>query len=144
MQVAIGTGEVVDFQPLDLLLDRRRSGQQRRHGDDRAQMRGHAVGELQGWQEMGVEAEADGAIDQRNRRVYGGDHAKGRQNAKRQGVKAGRVERDKGGGEKAQGDSADRADIEAELLKHDAAAPAIFGRAGGIRSRSRTPGGRPR
>ncbi len=83
MQVAFGTGEMVDFQPLDLLLDGVGRGQKRRHGDERAQMRGNAVGQLQGRQKIGVEAEADGAIDQRDRGVNGGDRAKRRENAER-------------------------------------------------------------
>ena len=43
MEIAVRAGEVMDLQPLDLLLDRLACRQQRRHRDQRAQMRGHAV-----------------------------------------------------------------------------------------------------
>ena len=75
MQIAFRAGEVMDFQPLDLLLDRRVRRQQRRHRDERAQMRGHAVAQLQGRQERRAEAERHGAVDQRDRRIDGGDRA---------------------------------------------------------------------
>ena len=97
MQVAVRTGEVVDFEALDLLLDRSPIGEQCRHGDKRAQMRRHAVGELQRRQEMGVEAETDRAIDQSDRRVEDGNRAEKRENDQRQGAEAGRGERDKRG-----------------------------------------------
>ena len=75
MQVAIGTGEMVDFQTLDLFLDRSGRGQKGRHGDDGAQMRGNTAGKLQGREKAGVETEPDRPIDQRDRRVDGGRHA---------------------------------------------------------------------
>ena len=73
MQVALRAGEVVDLQMLDLLLDRRRGGQQRRHRDERAQLRGHAVAQFQGGQQRRAEAARHGAVDQRHRRVDGRD-----------------------------------------------------------------------
>ena len=51
MQVAFRTGEMMDFQPLDLLLDVFGRGQKRRHGDQRAQMRGNAIRKLQARQQ---------------------------------------------------------------------------------------------
>ena len=47
MQVAVRARQVMDLQPLDLLVDRLRRRQQRRHRDERAQMRGHAVAQFQ-------------------------------------------------------------------------------------------------
>ena len=38
---------MVNLQPLDLLVDRRAAGQQRRHDDDGAQIRGHAVAKFE-------------------------------------------------------------------------------------------------
>ena len=47
MKIAFRAGEIVDLQPLDLLLDRLRRREQRRHRDERAQVRGNAVAQLQ-------------------------------------------------------------------------------------------------
>ena len=47
MQIAFRAREVMDLQPLDLLVDGLQRRQQRRHRDERAQMRGNAVAQLQ-------------------------------------------------------------------------------------------------
>ena len=111
MQVAFGTGEMVDLQTLDLLLDGVRRGQKRRYGDEGAQMRGNAVGQLQGRQKVGVEAEADRSIDQRDRGVNGGDRAQRRENPERPCGKAHGGESDKRDGEQDQGDGGDGAGV---------------------------------
>ena len=56
MKVAFRAREMMDLETLDLLLDRVACRQQRRHRDERAQMRGHAVAQLQSGQERGAEA----------------------------------------------------------------------------------------
>ena len=71
MQIAFRAREVVDLQTLDLFLDRRGRRQQRRHGDERAQMRGHAVAEFQSGQRRCAEAARHAAVHQRHRRVDG-------------------------------------------------------------------------
>ena len=43
-----GIGEIVDLQPLELLVDRRAGRQQRRDGDEGAQLRRHAVAQRRG------------------------------------------------------------------------------------------------
>ena len=47
VQVALGTRQMMDLEPLHLLRDVFGRGQQRRHGDERAQRFGNAVAKLQ-------------------------------------------------------------------------------------------------
>ena len=81
-------------------------GQQRRHGDEGAQMRGNAVGKLQsraaGWR---AETEASRPIDQRDRRVDGGDDAQHRRACRAAtGRRPWRRAASSGSGEQDQGD----------------------------------------
>ena len=75
MKVAFRTREVVDFQPLDLLLDRLARRKHGRHRDERAEVRRNAVAKLQSGQQRRAEAPRHAAIHQRDRRVDGGDRA---------------------------------------------------------------------
>ena len=75
MKFAFRAREVVDLQALDLLPDRLRRGQERRHRDERTQMRGNAVAKFQSWQERRDEAPSYDAVQQRDRRIHGGDGA---------------------------------------------------------------------
>ena len=82
MQIALRARQVVDLQTLDLLLDRRGRRQQRRHGDERAQMRGHATAKFQSRQQRRAEAPRHAAVHQRHRRVDGGDRAQDAEQAR--------------------------------------------------------------
>ena len=82
MKIALRARKVVDLEPFDLLFDRLRRVEQRRHGDERAQMRGNAVAQLQSRQKRRGEAEVDRAIDQRDRGVDGGNGAEDAKQAK--------------------------------------------------------------
>ena len=59
MDVAAGIGEIVNLEPLDLLVDRRARRQQGRDGDQGAQVRRHAVAQVQAGQERRAEAAGD-------------------------------------------------------------------------------------
>ena len=69
MDRAAGIGEIVDLEPLDLLVDRRAGRQQRRDGDQGAQMRRHALPQVEAGQQRRAEAAGDRAIDQHQRRI---------------------------------------------------------------------------
>ena len=76
MQIAFRAGKMVNLQTFDQFLDRRWRCQQRRHRDQRAQMRGNAVAQFQRGQQGGAKAKSDGAIDQRDRGIERGDEPK--------------------------------------------------------------------
>ena len=59
MDRAGGIGEVVDLEPLDLLVDRRAGRQQGRDGDQGAQMRRHALPQVEAGQERRAETAGD-------------------------------------------------------------------------------------
>ena len=59
----------MDFEPLDLLLDILERGQQRRYGDERAQVRGDSATQLQRRQQGSAETSGDDVVDERDRRV---------------------------------------------------------------------------
>ena len=74
MQIAVRAGEIMDLQTLDLFFDRLRRRQQRRHRDERAQMRRNAVAELQSRAMASRRSHnVTAAVDQRDRDVDGGD-----------------------------------------------------------------------
>ena len=56
MQIALGAGKVMDFQPFDIFLDRASCRQHGRDRDQRPQMRGHAVAKLQRRQQCRAES----------------------------------------------------------------------------------------
>ena len=67
-------GHLHDLETLHLFLDRFERGQQRRNRDERAQMRGYSVAQLQGWQQRRAKAprhtavhDSDRCIDRRDR-----------------------------------------------------------------------------
>ena len=51
MQIAFGTGEMMDFQTLDMLIDRLPSRQHRRHRDERSEFGGNSVPQFQSRQQ---------------------------------------------------------------------------------------------
>ena len=69
MDRAGGIGKVVDLESLDLLLDRLASRQQRRDGDQGAQMRRHPLPQVEAGQKRRAETAGDRAIDQHQRRI---------------------------------------------------------------------------
>ena len=73
MDITSQTREVVDLQALDLFLDRLIIREQRRHGDERAQLRRNAIAKLQSGQKRSTEAPCHAAIYQRDRSIDGGD-----------------------------------------------------------------------
>ena len=112
--VAVRVGEVVHFQPLDLLVDDGPIGEERRHGDQRARARGHAVAELEAREHRGRDQCRDAAVQQRDREVRG----------RHQG---GQCQQDQGGGRERCGGRAQ------ERQRHDrrgeeGEAPEIAGR----------------
>ena len=114
MEVAFRAGEMMDLQPLDLLLDRLACRQQRRHRDERAQMRGHAVAQLQGGQERGAEApcHARGSPARRPRR-WRESHPVAAEQAQPRSMQAHGSEREQRRGKDDRSDNSDRADIAA-------------------------------
>jgi len=81
MEVAFQAREVVDLQPLDLLFDSLACREQRRHRDERAQMRGNTIAKFQSGQKRRAEAPRHAAVHQRDRRVDGGDRTQSAEQA---------------------------------------------------------------
>ena len=69
MKFALGTRQIVDLEPADLLLDVLERGQQRRHGDERAQVSGDSATQLERRQQGGAETSGDDVVDNRNGQV---------------------------------------------------------------------------
>ena len=69
MKVALSARQVVDLEPADLLLDVFERGQQRRHGDEGAQVRGDSATQLERRQQGGAETSGDDVVDDRNGHV---------------------------------------------------------------------------
>ena len=92
MQIAFRAGEVMNLQPFDLLFHGFHACQQGRHRDERAQMRGNPVAQLQRRQKRRREAEVDPAIDQRDGGVDGGNCAEDAKQAENGQAGSGRGE----------------------------------------------------
>ena len=69
MKFALGARQIVDLEPADLLLDVLERGQQRRHGDEGAQVRGDSATQLERRQQGGAETSGDDVVDKRNGQV---------------------------------------------------------------------------
>ena len=70
-----GIGEIVNLEALDLLFDRLARRQQCRNGDQGAQVRWHALPQVEAGQQRGAESAGDRAIDQHQRRIDCGQEA---------------------------------------------------------------------
>ena len=70
---------MVDLEPLHLLRDVFRRGQERRHGDQRTQRFGNAVAKIETRQRDRANEKRDPAIDERHTRVDRGDRAENRE-----------------------------------------------------------------
>ncbi len=114
MNGAFGAGEVMNLQPLDLLLDRGARGQQHRHRDQRAQACRHAVAQLQGGQEGRAQAAHHTPIHQRHGRVDGRNGTQNAEQAQPFPLWRRRSDRDERGGEQGGGDHRDGAHITAD------------------------------
>ncbi len=64
-------GKVVNFEASNKVVDPVSACQQRRDGDDCAQIRRHAVAQIEARQEGGPEAMRDASVDQHQRRIDG-------------------------------------------------------------------------
>ena len=71
VQLVVGRGEVVDLEPVQVFFDRGARAQQHRHGDQRAQLCGHAVAQRETRQAAGAHAARHRAVDERHRDVDG-------------------------------------------------------------------------
>ncbi len=69
MKFALGTRQIVYLEPADLLLDVPERGQQRRHGDEGAQVRGDSATQFESRQQGGAETSGDDVVDNRNGQV---------------------------------------------------------------------------
>ena len=71
MESANRSRQIVDFEAFDLRVDRFRCRQQCRDGDQRPQVRGNTVPQLERRQRRRTEAGGHGAVDQSDGRVDG-------------------------------------------------------------------------
>ena len=72
-KIAVGVGEVVHLETLDLLVDLEPVAEQGRHDDHGPQRRGHAAAQLQSRQHARRDQRPDRAIDERDGQIGGGD-----------------------------------------------------------------------
>ena len=73
MNVTVRTGEVVDFQAIDMLLDLGLVGQKGGHHDERSRARRDTVAQFQARQGPRAQQIRDGTVDERDREVRGRD-----------------------------------------------------------------------
>ena len=75
VEVAFRAGQMMHLKMLDLLGDRGLAGQQHRHGDQRAQRRGHAVTQVEARQRARAKTAGHAAIGQGDGRIHRRDQA---------------------------------------------------------------------
>ena len=81
VQLAVRTRQIVHLEALDLLVDLGVRGQQRRHDDQRAQVRRYSIAQRQRGNRRGVDDACDRAIDQCDCRVHRGNYREHRKHA---------------------------------------------------------------
>jgi hypothetical protein len=113
MQFPFRTGKVMDLQKPDLLFDRIGRREQRRHGDERAQVLRDAAAKCESRQRHCAKATCYRAVDHRHRRVDGRHHAEDTQQAEPCRADALRAQRCQGNRQKDSGNNAAGADITA-------------------------------
>ena len=113
MQFPFRACKVVDLQKPDLLFDRVGCREQRRHRDERAQVRRDAATKFQSRQRRCAEAAHHAAIHHRYRHVDGRHHAEDTEQAAPCRTDALRVQRQQWNGEKDSGNDAASANIAA-------------------------------
>ncbi len=114
MQIAFGTGKMVDFQTFDLLVDRLPSCQHRRNRDDRPELGGNAVPQFETRQQRRRVAQIDSAICESDGGVNGRNGAEPDepdQNGKTQPLDGQGVKRHS---EQQRGDQSNSCDITAD------------------------------
>ena len=82
-EVAVGARQVVDLEAFDLLGDAGARRQHRGHDQQRAQVGGNSVAQLQAGQHLGAQAIRGSAVHQRERRVRGGNETEKRERRER-------------------------------------------------------------
>ena len=79
MQIAFWTRQMVDLEPLHLFLDVFGRGQERRHGDERAQRFGNPAAKLEARQRNRANEKRDPSVDKRHARVNRANGAENRE-----------------------------------------------------------------
>ena len=78
VQLVVRRGEVVDLEPVQMFFHRGARAQHHGHRDQGAQFLRNAVAQRQAGQAAGADAARDGAVDQRDRDIDGGNGAEQR------------------------------------------------------------------
>ena len=114
VELALRAGEVMDFQPLDLLFDCGLRREQDRNGHDGAQRRRDAVAQLEARQDRRTEPFRDAAVHERHRGIDGGDQPEEREQTEPLAADIRTGQREQRQEENGRGDDDDGADIAAD------------------------------
>ena len=91
--IAIRAREIMDFQPLDELVDCRAAREQCRHDDDGAELTRNTVAKLESGEHGGAEPIRDHAVHQRDCGIDGNEESQERQWQENPSIGAGHIDR---------------------------------------------------
>ncbi|MGO4869415.1 MAG: hypothetical protein ACLPGW_02220, partial [Roseiarcus sp.] len=125
MQIAFWTRQMVDLEPLHLLRDVFGRGQERGHGDERAQRFGHPAAKLEARQRNRANEARDPSVDKRHARVNRANRAENREYCELSWAEAQPGEANQRRGQNDRGRDHNRGDVSVEIQScRDARGPA--------------------
>src|SRR5208283_3299932 len=115
VQIAFWARQMVDLKPLHLLRDLFGRGQERGHGDERAQRFGNPAAKLEARERNWANETRDPSVDKRHARVNRANGAESREHCELSWAKAQPGEGDQRRGQNDRGRDHDRGDVSVEI-----------------------------